>query len=77
VPGDNIHLLPKSLQLRTLLLLEGFVLSSCATAGICSLYRKARATFVKMPASLLASGVTGFSSSLSGYINVADFRPST
>jgi hypothetical protein len=40
------------------------------------LYRKARATFRKIPASLLISGVAAIPLTPNGYKHVADFRPS-
>jgi hypothetical protein len=74
VSRDNIHLLPHDTSIANPPALEGFVLSSCSMAGICPLYRKARATFTESPASLLTSRVTGLYLSLTGYSNVAVFR---
>jgi hypothetical protein len=74
VPDDNIHHVAQDTSIANPPALEGFVLSSCVAAGICGLYRKARATFAKKPASLLTSRVTGFFWSPTSYNYVAVFR---
>jgi hypothetical protein len=60
VPADNIHLLSLTPELRTLLHWRDLFFE-LRVASICSLYRKARATFAELPASLSTSRVTAYS----------------